>query len=336
MPRLTRASAIPSGAANSRVTARETWAHEPQARSQWIDTWHRLTRRGTARLALLVIALIACSALFADQIAPTSFTLQNPNRAYEIPSAEHWFGTDQLGRDVLSRLLHGARISLGVGVVTQIIILTIGVPIGAIAGYFGGRVDHLLMRFVDVMYSFPDLLIIIIVMASLRSAFRDPRAGGLLGLLAGVDGAFGGLLGVFIALALVSWLTVARLVRGQILTLRERDFIQSARASGASHLEIMTRHLVPNTMGVIVVAATFGIPRAIIVEAALSFIGLGVQAPMASWGVMLLEGYKALRAAPHLIIFPALALSATVLAYNFLGDCLRDALDPWAADGRER
>jgi oligopeptide transport system permease protein len=284
--------------------------------------------------SLAFIILMALVALLADVLAPAPFTLQNSSRAFEGPSSEHWFGTDQLGRDVLSRLMQGARISLAVGIVTQLIILVIGVPIGAIAGYFGGRVDQALMRIIDVMYSFPDLLIVIIVMAALRAAFRDARAGGLMGTMAGLDGAFGGLFGVFVALALVSWLTVARLVRGQVLSLREREFIQAAQASGASRRWILLRHLIPNTVGVIVVAATFGIPRAIIVEASLSFIGLGVQAPMTSWGVMLLEGYKALRATPHLIVFPAAALSLTVLAYNFLGDGLRDALDPWGPGRR--
>jgi oligopeptide transport system permease protein len=284
--------------------------------------------------SLLFIVLIALCALLADLIAPIPFTLQDSSRAYEPPGSDHWLGTDQLGRDVLSRLLQGARISLGVGIVTQLIILIIGVPVGAIAGYLGGRVDQVLMRVIDVMYSFPDLLIVIIVMATLRAAFRDPRSSGVVGMLAGLDSAFGGLLGVFVALALVSWLTVARLVRGQVLALREREFIQAARASGASRRSIVLRHLIPNTVGVIVVAATFGIPRAVIVEASLSFIGLGVQAPMTSWGVMLLEGYKALRATPHLIVFPAFALSLTVLAYNYLGDGLRDALDPWTKPDR--
>jgi oligopeptide transport system permease protein len=293
-----------------------------------MDAWLRLNRNRMAMLGLAFIILVVCCAVMAEWLAPIPFTQQDSSRAFESPSGEHWLGTDQLGRDVLSRLLQGARISLSVGIVTQLIILVIGVPIGAVAGYLGGRVDQIVMRFIDVMYSFPDLLIVIIVMASLRAAFRDQRSSGLLGALAGVDSAFGGLLGVFVALALVSWLTVARLVRGQVLALREREFVQAARASGANRRSIILRHLIPNTVGVIVVAATFGIPRAIIVEASLSFIGLGVQAPMTSWGVMLLEGYKALRASPHLIISPALALSLTVLAYNFLGDGLRDALDP--------
>jgi len=305
-----------------------------EVRSPWRDTWLRLKEHRMAILGLAFIVLVALSAFFADWVAPIPFTLQDSTRAYEPPTSEHWMGTDQLGRDLFSRLLQGARISLSVGIMTQMIILIIGVPIGAIAGYFGGRVDQALMRTIDVMYSFPDLLIVIIVMASMRAAFRDPRASGVMGVLASVDSAFGGLLGVFVALALVSWLTVARLVRGQVLALRERDFIHAARASGASRRSILMRHLIPNTVGVIVVAATFGIPRAIIVEASLSFIGLGVQAPMTSWGVMLLEGYKALRASPHLIVFPAAALSLTVLAYNFLGDGLRDALDPWTGHSR--
>lgn len=298
-------------------------------RGLWSDAWRRLTANRAAVAGLVVIVLIAASAVLADAIAPYPFTQQDTARAYEGPSSEHLLGTDQLGRDILSRLLYGARVSLAVGLVTQIIILLIGVPIGAIAGYFGGRADQLLMRTVDVLYSFPDLLIVIIVMSSLRAAFRDPDQGSITAALAGLDGAFGGLLGVFVSLSLISWLTVARLVRGQVLALRQREFVEAARLTGAGHARILLRHLIPNTIGVLIVAATFGIPRAIIVEAALSFIGLGVQAPMTSWGVMILEGYKAMRASPHLIAVPATALSLTVLAYNFLGDGLRDALDPW-------
>jgi len=184
-----------------------------------------------------------------------------------------------------------------------------------------------------VMYSLPDLLLIIVVMTSLRAALKSD-SGGVIGLLAGLDAAFGGLLGVFISLALISWLTVARLVRGQVLALKEREFVEAARTAGATSGRILARHVLPNTLAVIVVAATFGIPRAIIVEAALSFIGLGVQPPMTSWGAMILSGANAPRAGvPHLIVGPAGALALTVLAYNFLGDGLRDALDPWMNDG---
>ena len=185
------------------------------------------------------------------------------------------------------------------------------------------------MRFVDIMYSFPDLLLIIIVMTALRAATGRDDVGGILWLLARADDLFGGLLGVFIALGLTSWLTVARLVRGQVLSLKEREFIEAARAVGAGHFRIIRAHLVPNTLAPIIVAVTFGIPGAILTEAALSFIGLGVKPPMPSWGLMILDGYRAMRAYPHLLLFPAAALSLTVLSYNFFGDGLRDALDPW-------
>jgi oligopeptide transport system permease protein len=297
--------------------------------SLWQDAWRRLRRNRAALAGLTFIVFLFLIAIFADAIAPYDYTAQNTKIANQGPSAAHWFGTDELGRDLLTRLMRGARISLAVGIIVQALILVLGVPIGAIAGYFGGKVDNLLMRFVDVMYSFPDLLLIIIVMTTLRAATSRDDAGPILTFLGNADEAFGGLLGVFISLALISWLTVARLVRGQILSLKEKEFVEAATAMGASHARIIRTHLIPNVMAPIIVAATFGIPRAIIVEAALSFIGLGVQAPESSWGVMILSGYKALQSYPHLLAFPAAALSLTVLAYNFLGDGLRDALDPW-------
>ena len=295
----------------------------------WLDAWRRLARNRMAVAGLAVIVVLSLVALLADVLAPYPFAYQNTSIARQGPSAAHWLGTDELGRDMLSRLMHGARISLAVGIVAQVLILLIGVPIGAAAGYFGRWVDTLLSRTIDVMYSFPDLLLIIIVTTSLKAAMKA-ESGGFFALLAGLDAAFGGLLGVFISFALVSWLTVARLVRGQVLSLREKEFVEAARSAGASSGRIMLRHLLPNTLAVIVVAATFGIPRAIIVEAALSFIGLGVQPPMTSWGAMILSGANAARAGvPHMILGPAGALALTVLAYNFLGDGLRDALDPW-------
>jgi len=299
-----------------------------QSDSLWLDAWRRLARNRPAVVGLAGIVLLFLAALLADVISPYPYTLQNTDIAYQPPTLAHPFGTDQLGRDLLSRLLHGARVSLAVGVVTQLLILLIGVPIGAIAGYFGGRVDQLLMRLVDVIYSFPDVLLVIIVMTTLRAWLRNP-SGGPLAALGSLDSALGGLLGVFTSLALISWLLVARIVRGQILSLKEREFVEAARALGAGHRRVLMNHLLPNTAAAIMVAATYWIPRAIIIEAALSFIGLGIQPPMTSWGAMILDGYKALRSTPHLLVFPAAALSLTVLAYNFLGDGLRDALDPW-------
>jgi oligopeptide transport system permease protein len=275
----------------------------------------------------VIVALLAV-AIVADLIAPYPYWLQNLDAPNQPPTARHLLGTDYLGRDVLSRLIYGARVSIAVGLISQIIILLIGVPVGAIAGYFGGRVDQALMRLVDVMYAFPDVLLVIVVMTALRASTRDDDAPALLAALARVDDAVGGLLGVFLALGLTSWLTVARLVRGEVLRLKHREFVQAALVVGASPLRVLRVHILPNAMGPVVVAATLGIPNAILMEAALSFIGLGVQPPMPSWGLMLLDGYRALRAYPHLVLAPAAALSIVVLSYHFLGDGLRDALDP--------
>jgi oligopeptide transport system permease protein len=296
------------------------------ARSLWRDAWWRLRRNRAALVGLGFILLVATCALLADVLAPYPFWQQDLAAVRQPPTPQHLLGTDELGRDILSRLLYGARISLVVGLVVQSLILLIGVPIGALAGYFGGWLDTLLMRAVDVLYSIPDLLLVIVVMATVRASLAS---GGALSALAALDAAFGGLLGVFIALALTSWLTVARLVRGQVLSLKQREFVEAARALGASHWRVLRVHLLPGVLPPVIVAATFGIPHAILLEASLSFLGLGVQAPMPSWGSMILEGYKAMRAEPHMLIAPAAALSLTVLSYNFLGDGLRDALDPW-------
>lgn len=301
-------------------------AARPAARGLWRDAWLRLRRNRAALAGLVFLGLVVLGALGADWLAPFPYWQQDLAVIRQPPSPAHLLGTDELGRDVLSRLLYGARISLAVGLIVQGLILLLGVPVGALAGYLGGWLDMLLMRSVDVLYSIPDLLLVIVVMTTIRASLG---AGGALQVLAGVDAAFGGLLGVFVALALTSWLTVARLVRGQILALKQREFVDAARALGASGPRLLWTHLLPNTVAPIVVAATFGIPSAILLEASLSFLGLGVQAPMPSWGAMILEGYKAMRAQPHLLIAPAAALSLTVLSCNFVGDGLRDALDPW-------
>ena len=295
----------------------------------WRMAWRQLSRDKLALFGLAVLAILLLAAAFAEVVAPYSPTQQNVALARRGPSAAYWLGTDELGRDMLSRLIYGARVSLSVAIVAQVVILLIGVPVGAAAGYFGGWVDTLLSRTVDVLYSFPDLLLIIIVVTSMRAALKA-ESGGVLAALASLDAALAGMLGIFLSLALVSWLTVARLVRGQVLSLKERELVEAARAIGATHGRIIARHLLPNVLPAIVVAATLGIPRVILIEAALSFIGIGVQPPTPSWGAMILAGSNAARGGnPHLILGPAGALALTVLACNIVGDALLEAFDPW-------
>ncbi len=295
-------------------------------RGLWRDALRRLSRNKAAVAGALFIAFVILVAILADVIAPYRYDDQDLTAVYQFPSSAHWFGTNQYGKDVFSLLVYGARVSIAVGLVAQLIIVAIGLPIGAIAGYLGGRVDTFIMRLVDILYAFPDLLFIIIVMTYIKGAL--PKVGGFLSPLAVADQAMGGLLGVFIALGLTSWLTVARLVRSQVLSLRERDFTVAAQAVGVPTSRIIRSHLVPNTLAPVIVAATLGVPGAIMVEAGLSFIGLGVDPPTPSWGQMIYEGSQAIRGYPYLVLAPALAIGLTMLSFNFLGDGLRDALDP--------
>ena len=237
----------------------------------------------------------------ASTIRPPS-----PASSYARPSPAHWLGNDEVGRDVLSRLIHGARVSLAVGIFVQLIILTIAVLIGGTAGYLGGRGDNLLMRFTDVFYAFPDLLFVIIITAAIGSSIFN----------------------IFLAIGLVNWTDLARLIRGQLLSLREREYVLAARSLGTPGPRILFQHLLPNALGPIIVRLTYGIPFAILTEAVLSFIGLGVRPPTASWGTMIERGNQAIFSAPHMVLFPGLAIALTMLAFNFLGDGLRDALDP--------
>lgn len=247
-------------------------------------------------------------------LSPFDPAFQNYAAVQEPPSTRHWLGTDDLGRDAFSRLVHGGRVSLTVGIFTQLIALGIGLPLGSLAGSKGGRVDNLLMRLTDIVYAFPDLLLVIL----LRAVF-----GGSIWM-------------IFLAIGLVAWGNIARLTRGQILSLKEREFITAARALGAGGTYILVRHLVPNSLGPLIVAVTFAIPRAIFVEAALSYIGIGVQPPTPSWGAMIRDGYNLIFSSPHLVIAPALAIGVTMLAFTFVGDGLRDALDPRMRGARVR
>ncbi len=287
----------------------------------WSDAFGRLRKNRLAILGLVLVTMLLLTGIFGPAIAPWPYD-QMDLKAVEaagggpLPplSPGHPLGTDQLGRDLLSRLLDGARISVSVALVVQIVIIVIGVPIGAIAGWFGGRLDNTLMRFTDIIYAFPDLLFIILLSVVFRETFFAK--------------ALDGLLVVFVAIGLTSWVTVARLVRGQLLALKETEFVEAARAIGVSDRRIVTRHLLPNGISPIIVAITLGIPAAILAEATLAFIGIGVQPPRASWGSLIAEGQKFIRSEPHLVLFPAIAIALALVGFTFLGDGLRDALDP--------
>jgi oligopeptide transport system permease protein len=272
----------------------------------WADAWRRLRRNRAAMVGLWVTAFLVVAALVGPPLSPYRYSDQDFDHIFEGPSRAHWLGTDELGRDLLTRVLYGARISLSIGFVASFFNVVIGVTYGAISGYVGGKIDNLMMRIVDVIYGVPLLLWVILLMVVLEP----------------------GLVNIYIALGTVYWLTMARIVRGQVLSLREREFVEAARALGAGTPRILLRHIVPNTMGPIIVTMTLSVPQAIFVEAFLSYIGLGVQAPMASWGSLASDATEVLRVAPHLVFFPGMAIVVTMLAFNFLGDGLRDALDP--------
>jgi oligopeptide transport system permease protein len=287
----------------------------------WSDAWGRLRKNRLAILGLVLVFLLLFAGIFGPMIAPWPYQVQDLAAVFAggggpLPpgSPNHVLGTDQLGRDLLSRLLDGARISVSVAFVVQLVILLIGVPIGALAGWFGGRLDNLLMRFTDVIYAFPDLLFIILLSVAFRETFFGK--------------ALDGLLLVFVAIGITSWVTVARLVRGQLLSLKETEFVEAARAIGVTDRRIVTRHLLPNGVGPVIVAVTLGIPGAILAEATLAYIGVGVQPPRASWGSLIAEGQKFIRSEPHLVVFPAIFIALALIGFTFLGDGLRDALDP--------
>ncbi|HXH23279.1 MAG TPA: ABC transporter permease [Dehalococcoidia bacterium] len=293
-----------------------------RARGLWEDAFRRLIRNRLALVGLLILVVFAVAAVLAPLIAPFDPNEQNYDAIFQSPNATHIAGTDNLGRDWFSRLVYGARLSLTVGIFAQAIVLMIGVAIGTTAGYFGGQIDNLLMRFTDLMYAFPDLLFIIL----LRTVFSEGilHEFGINILSRDTEQIFT----LFFIIGLINWTGDARLVRGQILSLKEREFVEAARSIGASNAQIMWRHLFPNTLGPLIVVVTLGIPRAVFAEAALSFIGIGVGPSIPSWGSMVQEGYSAIFGSPHLVLFPAGAIALLMLSFTFLGDGLRDALDP--------
>lgn len=287
----------------------------------------RLRRNRTAMIGLFFIALLIVMAITTPWIAPYDYSTGSLLQANKLPSAAHWLGTDALGRDELTRLMWGGRVSLTVAIGAQIIVILIGVTLGLVSGFFGGWLDYIVMRIVDALYSLPSLLVAILVMSFLRGVLSHSEESSVAGI-ARLNTATGGLLGVFIVLFLTHWLTVCRLVRAQILSIKEREFVLAARAVGAGRPRLMRIHLLPHVLAPVLVAITFGIPGSISLEASLSFLGIGVTPPMPSWGTMIAESLAAMRTYPLLLLFPGAALSLTLLAFIYVGDALRDALDP--------
>jgi oligopeptide transport system permease protein len=291
-------------------------AQELKGRSLWLDARSRLLRNRAAVAGMAILALIAVLAVLAPLLSPYAYDEINYDIIACAPSwwpveasctaPGHIFGTDSVGRDIFVRTLYGARVSLAVGLVATLVSLLIGVLYGAVAGYLGGRIDALMMRIVDVLYSLPFIFFVIILMVIFDRNFVL----------------------LFVAIGAVEWLTMARIVRGQTLSLKQKEFIEAARAAGVSPLGIILRHVVPNVVGPVMVYVTLTVPGVILTESFLSFLGLGIQEPLTSWGVLISDGADQMETAPWMLLFPALFMAVTLFCFNFVGDGLRDATDP--------
>lgn len=272
----------------------------------WGDAWRRLIRNRLAIAGGLGVLILIVLAIFANQLMRFGYARQHLVDIGSSPGSKYWFGTDLLGRDLYSRIIYGARVSLEVGIISQLFATIIGVVIGSVAGFYAGKVDNLIMRSVDVIYSIPILFFAILVMEALGRSVAH----------------------IILALSLITWPLIARLTRAQMLSLREKEYIKAARLSGGRSWQIILRHLLPNSMTPIIVAITFGIPSAIFIEATLSFFGIGVNPPIPSWGQMVADSVRSMRSYWFLAFFPTTALAITMLSFTFLGDGIRDALDP--------
>lgn len=304
--------------------------------SLWADAWKRLLKNKLAVFGLIVLAIMVIAVSigpliirWATGVTPDYIPADGNLIKSFPPSLEHPMGTDEAGRDLLARVLQGGRISLMVGIISTIVSLIVGVSYGAIAGYLGGRIDNIMMRIVDLIYAIPYILIVIVLL----SVFGGPNTPDWISSLAERFGGAGnqGLSKIFLlffALGLVSWLTMARVVRGQVLSLKNQEFVLAAKATGVSTFGIIFRHLVPNTLGPVIVYATLTVPSVMLSEAFLSYLGLGVEAPYASWGSLAADGVKNIAIFPWQLIFPGVTMALTLFSLNFLGDGLRDALDP--------
>jgi oligopeptide transport system permease protein len=288
-----------------------------KGRSLWVDARRRLFRNRAAMASIILLATVTLMALLAPLLSAYAYDQINydivacapnwwPGQAACNAGGTHWFGTDAVGRDLFVRVLYGARVSLAVGLVATLVSLLIGVIYGATAGYLGGQVDNLMMRIVDILYSLPFIFFVIILMVLFNRNF----------------------ILLFVAIGAVEWLTMARIVRGQTLSIKQKEFIEAARAGGVSPFAIIRRHVIPNVVGPVVVYVTLTVPGVILTESFLSFLGLGIQEPLTSWGVLISDGANQMETAPWLLIFPSLFMAVTLFCFNFIGDGLRDALDP--------
>ena len=280
-----------------------------QGSSLWLDAWIKLGKNRLALSGLVILLFLIIISLLTPWIAPYSYEEQNLMLGATAPSAVHWLGTDIFGRDMLTRIMYGGRVSLMVGFIATAVALVIGILWGAVAGFVGGRLDAVMMRIVDIMYALPFMIFIVLLMV-----------------------VFGrNILLLFVAIGAVEWLTMARIVRGQVMTLRKQEFVEAAYSMGLSKWAIIRRHIIPNTLGPVIVYTTLTIPSVMLLEAFLSFLGLGIQPPQSSWGLLINYGVETMEEYPWLLIFPGITLSLTLFALNFLGDGLRDALDPRAS-----
>ena len=288
------------------ITAEVNVQHTEGA-SLWSDAWRRLAQNRMAVFATFIFAVILLLCLMGPTLfGQHSSEANDLSKAFNKPSTTHWFGTDDLGRDVFVRTLEGGRISLAVGFLATAVSLVIGVVYGSIAGYVGGRIDSFMMRIVDILYSLPFTIFVILLMVMFGRNF----------------------ILLFVAIGFVEWLTMARIVRAQIMALKETEFVEAARALGYGDIRIIFGHLIPNILGPVIIYASLTVPAVMLLEAVLSFLGLGVQPPMSSWGLLIKDGAEKIDVYPWLLIFPALFFSATLFSLNFIGDGLRDALDP--------
>ena len=280
-----------------------------QRSSLWLDAWIKLRKNRMALFGFAVLLVLCVVSLLTPWIAPYSYEEQDLMLGATPPSAAHWLGTDIFGRDMLTRIMYGGRVSLMVGFIATAVALVIGILWGSIAGFIGGRVDAVMMRIVDIMYALPFMIFIVLLMV-----------------------VFGrNILLLFVAIGAVEWLTMARIVRSQVMALRKQEFVEAAYSMGLSRWAIIRRHIIPNTLGPVIVYTTLTIPSVMLLEAFLSFLGLGIQPPQSSWGLLINYGVETMEEYPWLLIFPGITLSLTLFALNFLGDGLRDALDPRAS-----